>query len=80
MIRLKSILTENETINIINQICKYWSTVPSETRNKFVTDPTNYLSNGLPIDVQQICNNAKGWNFTEQDMTLLKKILDLPSQ
>ena len=80
MIKMKDILTENETNNILNQICMHWSKVPSKTRNEFVTDPTNYLSNGLPIDVQQICNNSTGWNFTGQDMALLKKILDLPSQ
>ena len=80
MIKMKDILTENETNNILNQICMHWSKVPSKTRNEFVTDPTNYLSNGFPIDVQQICDEPAGWNFTGQDMALLKKILDLPSQ
>jgi len=66
-------------INGLTDICRYWETLNSNVKNKFVSDKNNYLSNGYPIDIEQICTNPESYltDFTSRDVQILRNILQL---
>ena len=79
MIKLKNILREEIDIIMLKKICNHWNSVPDSVKNAFVADERNYLSTGMPIDMQQICKDPQNWSFNDRDAEILKRIITLPN-